>query len=100
MRNTLIDYQRKNSIHIESEIPETLPSDNEDMSDMVVHEEELELLADSLQKLSEDERDIVILRYYKEYTLMKIADIMGLSYGQTKRLHAKAIEKLSSYMNK
>lgn len=100
MRNTLIDYQRKKSIHIESEIPETMPSDDEDMSDSVVHEEELEILAESLEKLSESERDIIILHYYSEYTLMKIAEMKCLSYGQTKRLHAKAIEKLSVLMNR
>lgn len=100
MKNTLIDYQRRCSNHPESEIPETMASEEEDMSDTVVREEELSELADALEKLCENERDIVILHYYSGYTLMKAADMMGLSYGQAKRLHAKAIEKLSVLMNR
>lgn len=93
-RNTLIDHQRSMSLRMHDEIPETMASDDPDMLDCLIMEQEQERLADALQRLTLEERDLIILHYYKEYTLLKVAELMRKPYGQVKRLHTKALQKL------
>ena len=93
-RNSLIDHQRSMTLRIHEEIPETLADDGPDMLDHLIMEQEQERLADALEKLTKEERDLIILHYYNEYTLLKVAELMRRPYGQIKRLHMKALQKL------
>lgn len=93
-RNSLIDHQRSMTLRIHEEIPETAADDSPDMLDNLIMEQEMERLADALERLTEEERDLIILHYYKEYTLLKVAELMRRPYGQIKRLHMKALQKL------
>ena len=93
-RNTLIDHQRSMTLRIHEEIPETQADDSPDMLDNLIMEQEQERLADALERLTREERDLIILHYYNEYTLMNIAELMRRPYGQIKRLHMKALQKL------
>lgn len=90
-RNTVIDYFKKRKIHIEfsDEIAaDTLPDDS------LVDNGLLEDLADALETLSERERDLIILHYYKGYTLKRISEMMGMSYINAKLIHTKALSML------
>lgn len=93
-RNSLIDHQRSMSLRLHEEIPETLAEDGPDMLDNLIMEQEQERLADALERLTREERDLIILHYYNEYTLLKVAELMRRPYGQIKRLHMKALQKL------
>jgi RNA polymerase sigma-70 factor (ECF subfamily) len=97
-RNTLIDHQRSMSIRNHEEIPETLADDSPDMLDSLIMEQEQERLADALEKLTKEERDLIILHYYNEHTLLEVAEMMHRPYGQIKRLHVKALKKLKQQM--
>lgn len=92
-RNTVIDYYKKretqkilsfDEVAEIEEIPDELPAD----------EELLEDLANALEKLSERERDLIILHYYRGYTLKRIAEMMGMSYINAKVIHAKVLSAL------
>ena len=93
-RNTLIDHQRSMTLRIHEEIPETMADDSPDLLDHIIMEQEQECLANALEKLTAEERDLIILHYYNEYTLLKIAELMRRPYGQIKRLHMKALQKM------
>lgn len=96
-RNTVIDYFRTRHICIElSEIPE--PVQEESAFGHIEMQEQLNMLADALKKLPQNERDIIILYYYSGRTLTQIAQNMGKPYGQIKRLHIKALNHLRMYM--
>ena len=69
-----------------------------DMLDNLIMEQEQEQLADALEKLTREERDLIILHYYNEYTLLKVAELMRRPYGQIKRLHMKALQKMKFQM--
>ena len=97
-RNTLIDHQRSASLRVHEEIPETMADDSPDMLDALIMEQEQERLANALERLTEEERDLIILHYYKEYTLLKVAEMMNRPYGQIKRLHMKALQKMRLQM--
>ena len=57
----------------------------------------LEMLADALLALKEKERDLIVLHYYKGYTLKTIAEMMGMSYINAKVLHKKALVNLRAF---
>ena len=80
-RNTLIDHQCSMSTRNHEEIPATLADDSPDMLDNLIMEQEQERLADALEKLTKEERDLIILYYYNEYTLLKVAELMKRPYG-------------------
>ena len=63
-----------------------------DLAEGLVLEEELERLS------HERERDLIFLHYYKEYTLKQIAEMMGMSYGNAKVVHKKALKALEREM--
>lgn len=99
MHNTLIDYRRAMGFRQHGELTEFLTDDSDDMLDYLVLEEEQERLADALETLSIEERDLIVLHYYSEYTLLCIAELMQRPYGQIKRLHVKALQKLRRKMD-
>ena len=58
----------------------------------------MEELAEALEKLSERQRNILILHYYSEIPLNKIADRMGMSYVTVRKSHKTALQKLRQLM--
>ena len=90
-RNTVIDYFREIKTHIDflDEIEaDTLSADS------LVDDELLEDLAYALETLSERERDLIILHYYKGYTLKRISEMMDMSYINAKLIHTRALSML------
>ena len=98
-RNTLTNHGRYQSLRLHEQLPEQAAAEDPDLAEHLILEEEQSQLVDALAQLTEPERDLVILHYYEEHTLTSISQMMHLSYGQVKRLHNKALEKLARYMN-
>jgi len=94
--NTVIDFYRTNHIH--SEIPEDLSDTKSSIEEEVLTQESLSELAAALLKLPEEQRDIIVLRYYKGLTLQEVAKTMNLSYGITKLRHREALGRLQGYL--
>ncbi len=94
-RNTVIDFFRIQSdfFQLKAEIPS-----NDKVDEELLREELLDELASALEKLDERERDIIILHYYSEKTLVAIAELMHISYPYVKILHKNAINKLKEFM--
>lgn len=99
-RNTLIDHQRAMAFRQHGELSEILTDGSDDVLDRLILEDEQERLADALESLATEERDLIVLHYYSGQTLLHIAELMGRPYGQIKRLHVKALEKLRKQLEK
>ena len=91
-RHTLIDYYRTRKVN--EELPEDLTYE-EDEEDICTPEN-LDTLKEGLKKLSNKERDLIVLHYYSKKTLKDIANKMNISYAYAKVLHAKALLKLKN----
>jgi len=96
-KNTVIDYYKKKKTQLAffDEITETESATDE----APAYEELLENLANALEKLGERERDLIILHYYRGYTLKRIAEMMGMSYINAKVIHSKALSALRGLLN-
>lgn len=95
--NTVVDYFRKRRIH--TQYAEYMDADlNEIEDDSAPDNELLEQLADALSALGQKERDLIVLHYYKGYTLKVIAEMMSMSYANAKVIHTKALANLRERM--
>lgn len=94
-KNTVIDYCRR--FRPTEEIPEEI-SDDSLPEDTILDTETLEDLAEALEKLPTEQTDIIVLHYYNNLPLTKIAGILGKSYGVVKILHNKALSTLRSVL--
>ena len=56
------------------------------------------VLQEAMLTLSERERTIIIMRYYKNKTQMEIAEIIGISQAQVSRLEKGALEHMRKHM--
>lgn len=92
-KNTVIDYCRR--FQPTKEIPEEI-SDGCLTEDSIVNAEMLEELAAALKKLPVEQTDVIVLHYYDNLPLTKIARLLGKSYGMVKILHNKALSSLRS----
>ena len=72
-----------------------------DMANMI--NELIDLKQDSISKIDKmnnpDYVRILMLRYFKGYSLMQIANEMNYSYSHIKRKHGWALEEFKRYMN-
>jgi RNA polymerase sigma-70 factor (ECF subfamily) len=94
--NTVIDFYRTNHIH--SEIPEDLAEEKSLIEDDYLNQESLDILAEALTKLPQEQIDIIVLRYYRGLALQEVAEQMNLSYGVTKLRHREALGRLREYL--
>lgn len=100
MRKIRYDFFRLRRVHeeLDTDRQEAEGLQGRDLAEGLVLAEELERLSHALEKLHERERDLIILHYYKEYTLKQIAEMMGMSYGNAKVVHKKALKALEREM--
>lgn len=59
-----------------------------------------EMLAKSIEKLTEKERTVVSLFYYEDLSLTEIAEVMSLSPSRISQLHSKAILRLRGSLSR
>ena len=95
-RNSVIDFYRRSHPH--DEINENIAVDDS-IDDDMLNDETLEELAEALEKLPTQLREIIVLRYYDGSPLTEIAKRMNLSYGAIKLRHAKALELIRKSMH-
>ena len=69
------------------------------ISESLEAEELLEQLYQALAKLTERQRDLIILRYYTGKTLKEISVSLGMSYINTKITHKKALGSLQKLLS-
>ncbi len=95
-RNSVIDFYRRSHPH--EEIDENMAQDGA-VDDSLLNDETLEELAEALEKLPAELREIVVLRYYDGIPLTEIAKKMGMSYGMVKLRHNSALELIRRSMS-
>jgi len=77
----------------EHSIYETLPDRNTPNIDLKMD------IDASLQNLSDEEKEIIKYRYYKDYTQSETANILGLSQVTVSRYEKKSLKKMYNYLH-
>ena len=90
-RFTYIDHLRKK--RPDEPLCEEI-AEADDIEEAFIKKDTLKRLAFALQTLKREERDIVVLRYYKGLSLTEISRLTGISYGMVKVRHVSALAAL------
>ena len=96
MRNTLTDHFRRG--HISEELDEDFVS-SDDIEGSYLRKETLEELADALKELPQEQRDIIILKYYDGLSLTEISEKLDISYGMIKVKHRNALSSMQKLLS-
>ena len=99
-RNTVYDYLKEKRDHPVLELIENTEESEEKTDDSLLNQEALEELACALQKLPQNQRDIIILIYYHGKPKTEVAKILDITYGQLRYLHDKALSRLKETLSR
>ena len=99
-RNTVYDYLKEKRDHPVIELIENTVYSAEEPDDLLLNQEALEELACALQKLPQNQRDIIILIYYHGKPKTEVAKILDITYGQLRYLHDKALSRLKETLSR
>ena len=99
-RNTVYDYLKEKRDHPVLELFENTVDSEEEPDDSLLNQEALEELACALQKLPQNQRDIIILIYYHGKPKTEVAKILDITYGQLRYLHDKALSRLKETLSR
>ena len=58
-----------------------------------------EILNEALNKLTEKEKNVIILHYYEDLTIKEISSILEVTESRISQLHSKALSKMRPYIN-
>ncbi|MFP4015818.1 MAG: sigma-70 family RNA polymerase sigma factor [Halanaerobiales bacterium] len=77
-------------------------TENEDKSPDNVYQnrEKEDMLAETIDRLSDDEKLVVALVYYEELTQKEVAEIMNLTAARISQIHKKAVNRLRGMLGK
>jgi RNA polymerase sigma-70 factor (ECF subfamily) len=79
--------KRKNVVHLNPESQENIPFEDQDVPLTVT-------LKDLLDSLNDQEKSVVILRFYHDYTIKETAELVELPLGTVKTVLYRALNKL------
>ena len=96
-RNICFNYfrdKKEKAVVIEKEEIDKIPN----WKDMLIEVEDAVYLKNLLKKLSQDTREVIILRIYEEMKFKDIAKIMGCSVSTTKSRFRLGVNQLKKLM--
>ena len=89
------DYHRKAYRAPQTELDESLASDEPDPSDIVAGKLTQETLQEALQELTEEQRHVLSLRFGSGLPIQDVARTLGKTEGAIKQLQARAVAALA-----
>lgn len=82
------------------ELRELIAADLDTASAKLEKEEAVDLLAEKIDSLKEQERLLISLYYYEELTQVEIAAIMDISAARVSQIHKKAVNRLRGMLSR
>jgi len=100
-RNVVADHYRKTSRRSEVALDERLAMpDEQSLTQRVIVAEEHEELAQAISRLTDEQRDVVLLRFMEGLSTNDVAEIMGKKPGAIKGLQHRALRALAEAMGR
>ncbi|WP_326569832.1 sigma-70 family RNA polymerase sigma factor [Bacillus niameyensis] len=93
--NTALSYLRreKKVVHLNPEYAEMFPSNDKDVSLQIT-------LRDLVEGLKESEKSVVLLRFYADYTIEEISNILDMPLGTVKTNLYRSLDKLRKQLKR
>lgn len=95
-RNAAIDMQRKHRVALDWDLlPEPLQQDNREDTEGVILQGEMRVrLRRLIQELREQDRELIVLRFFARLTVAEIAGVVGKSEWAVRKQLTRTLEKL------
>ncbi|MGD8624929.1 MAG: sigma-70 family RNA polymerase sigma factor [Anaerolineae bacterium] len=91
----VVDHYREQRRRQEVALFETVPADDPPPSQRVEAEAESDAAIDLLAQLTDDQQDVLILRFIGELSLAEVAETLGKTVGAIKALQHRALASLA-----
>lgn len=99
-RNLVVDYQRKKKeISLESGKLPDLPGE-ENLEKRFIKKEETDLVKDALSKLDKEDKEILIMKYFEDFSYTQIGRIIGKKEGAIRVGVHRTLLKLRDYIKR
>ncbi|MDR5660056.1 RNA polymerase sporulation sigma factor SigF [Serpentinicella sp. ANB-PHB4] len=89
----VIHHDDGSPIHLIDKVSESKSDENTELVDKIV-------LQDVLSRLDQRERQIIVMRYFKDKTQTEIANVLGISQVQVSRIEKKVLKVMKELMKK
>jgi RNA polymerase sigma-70 factor (ECF subfamily) len=100
-RNVVADYYRKNSRHTDVELDERLSlPEEESPTRQVMIAEQYDELSQAITLLTDEQRDVVVLRFMEGLSINDVAEVLNKTPGAVKGLQHRALRALSDAMGR
>jgi len=96
-RNQVIDHYRTRKESVPLDKIASLPANGRTVDEQVETEFDLQAMRDALQFLTEEQQQVLILKFIVEMTTDEIAQAMGKKEGAIRALQMRALQTLSKY---
>lgn len=96
--NVVADHHRSNYKVKQVELDERIESETVGPSEALTSKQVLAALSKALDELTEDQQNVISLRFGYEMAIKEVAQVMGKSEGAVKQLQARAVAALSRKM--
>jgi RNA polymerase sigma-70 factor (ECF subfamily) len=98
-RNVVADHYRKDSRRTEVELDERLSVPGEESPiRQVMIDERYEELSRAITMLTDEQRDVILLRFMEELSINDVAEVLNKTPGAVKGLQHRALRALSDVM--
>lgn len=94
------DYHRQQYRMEQVKLTDTLPNPAAGPAERVATQLRWEDIQTALTNLTEDQRDVIALRFGQELPIREVARLLGKSEGAVKQLQARAVAALSRHLRK
>ncbi len=100
-RNALTDYWRKEKevlfFYNEDGVPShDVPDLNKGPEEAAIHKEVMGKVYDAFNELTEDQREVLVLRFVNEFSYEEIAKVLGKSEDAVRQLQSRALKAIRS----
>jgi RNA polymerase sigma-70 factor (ECF subfamily) len=93
-RNTVVDHVRTRHEHLELEAAEQRATEDAEPDVIALVRDDLEAVARALETLTEDQREVIALRFFAGLSAKEAAEAMGRQEGTIRGLQFRAIAAL------
>jgi len=90
-----VDYWRRQQRRQEVLLVDTIPADDPLPEDIVAAKSQWKTAMDLVAELTNDQRDVILLRFIEDMSLAEVAETLGKTVGAVKALQHRALASLS-----
>ena len=96
----IVDHWRKQQRRVEVPLEDTLPAPEAQPGEFLEAEADWATAIDLVAQLTDDQQDVVILRFIGEMSLADVAETVGKTVGATKAIQYRALATLARLLEK